>query len=119
MVILLTSCCRNSESHLFYSGSFGNLFKTHRFTHVVLILEHIKNRLVCAFCYYGIVLMSTGLFESSNNNRTCSSNLDSGIFKTVQSCTAESHYLTTRDYIDLLWTTLAEFPGNNNSLKIK
>ncbi|KAL5241683.1 hypothetical protein ACI65C_009093 [Semiaphis heraclei] len=67
--------------------------------------------LVCAFCYYGIVLMSTGLFESSNNNRTCSSNLDSGIFKTVQSCTAESHYLTTRDYIDLLWTTLAEFPG--------
>ncbi|XP_060839120.1 synaptic vesicle 2-related protein isoform X2 [Rhopalosiphum padi] len=67
--------------------------------------------LVCAFCYYGIVLMSTGLFESSNNNRTCSSNVDSGIFKTVQSCTAESHYLTTRDYIDLLWTTLAEFPG--------
>jgi len=67
--------------------------------------------LVCAFCYYGIVLMSTGLFESSNNNRTCSSNSDSGIFKTVQSCTAESHYLTTRDYIDLLWTTLAEFPG--------
>ncbi|XP_022174430.1 synaptic vesicle 2-related protein [Myzus persicae] len=67
--------------------------------------------LVCAFCYYGIVLMSTGLFESSNNIRTCSSNLDSGIFKTVQSCTAESHYLTTRDYIDLLWTTLAEFPG--------
>ncbi|XP_001945003.1 synaptic vesicle 2-related protein [Acyrthosiphon pisum] len=67
--------------------------------------------LVCAFCYYGIVLMSTGLFESSYNNRTCSANLDSGIFKTVQSCTAESHYLTTRDYIDLLWTTLAEFPG--------
>ncbi|XP_026814510.1 synaptic vesicle 2-related protein isoform X1 [Rhopalosiphum maidis] len=67
--------------------------------------------LVCAFCYYGIVLMSTGLFESSNNNRTCSSNVNSGIFKTVQSCTAESHYLTTRDYIDLLWTTLAEFPG--------
>lgn len=67
--------------------------------------------LVCAFCYYGIVLMSTGLFESSYNNRTCSSNLDGRIFKTVQSCTAESHYLTTRDYIDLLWTTLAEFPG--------
>ncbi|CAI6367334.1 unnamed protein product [Macrosiphum euphorbiae] len=67
--------------------------------------------LVCAFCYYGIVLMSTGLFESSYNNRTCSANLGSGIFKTVQSCTAESHYLTTRDYIDLLWTTLAEFPG--------
>ncbi|XP_025410988.1 synaptic vesicle 2-related protein isoform X5 [Sipha flava] len=67
--------------------------------------------LVCAFCYYGIVLMSTGLFESGNNNRICSANLDGDIFKTVQTCTAESHYLTTHDYIDLLWTTLAEFPG--------
>lgn len=58
--------------------------------------------------------MSTGLFESGSNNRICSSNSESSIFKTVQSCTAESHYLTTRDYIDLLWTTLAEFPGNHN-----
>lgn len=80
---------------------------------------YINYRLVCAFCYYGIVLMSTGLFESSYNNRTCSSNLDSRIFKTVQSCTAESHYLTTRDYIDLLWTTLAEFPGNYSNLNNK
>lgn len=63
--------------------------------------------------------MSTGLFESSYNNRTCSSNFDGRIFKTVQSCTAESHYLTTRDYIDLLWTTLAEFPGNYSNLKNK
>lgn len=61
--------------------------------------------------------MSTGLFESSYNIRSCSSNLDGRIFKTVQSCTAESHYLTTRDYIDLLWTTLAEFPGNYSNLK--
>jgi hypothetical protein len=58
--------------------------------------------------------MSTGLFESGNNNRICSANLDDDIFKTVQTCTAESHYLTTHDYIDLLWTTLAEFPGNSN-----
>lgn len=55
--------------------------------------------------------MSTGLFESGNNNRICSPNLENGIFKTIQTCTAESRYLTTRDYIDLLWTTLAEFPG--------
>lgn len=69
------------------------------------------SRLVCAFCYYGIVLMSTGLFESGNNNKICSPNLENGVFKTVQTCTAESRYLTTRDYIDLLSTTLAEFPG--------
>lgn len=74
--------------------------------------------MVCAFCYYGIVLMSTGLFESGNNNQICSSNLENGIFKTMQSCTAESRYLTTRDYIDLLWTTLAEFPGNHNFISI-
>lgn len=55
--------------------------------------------------------MSTGLFESGNNNQICSSNLENEMFKTIQSCTAESRYLTTRDYIDLLWTTLAEFPG--------
>lgn len=56
--------------------------------------------------------MSTGLFESGNNNRICSPSMEGEVFKTVQSCNAESRYLTTRDYIDLLWTTLAEFPGN-------
>ncbi|XP_050521015.1 synaptic vesicle 2-related protein isoform X2 [Daktulosphaira vitifoliae] len=67
--------------------------------------------LVCALCYYGIVLMSTELFESGNNNKICTPSIENELFKTVQTCTAESRYLSTRDYIDLLWTTLAEFPG--------
>lgn len=86
----------------------SDLFKSMKF---IVFYNYIHFRLVCAFCYYGIVLMSTELIESGNNNKICSPNLESSVFKTVQSCTAESRYLTTRDYIDLLWTTLAEFPG--------
>lgn len=50
----------------------------------------------CAFCYYGLVLMSTELFGSGPNMNTE---------------TGECHSLKTTDYMDLLWTTLAEFPG--------
>lgn len=57
--------------------------------------------------------MSTELFESGNNNKICTPSLENELFKTVETCTAESRYLSTRDYIDLLWTTLAEFPGEN------
>ncbi|KAG4067693.1 hypothetical protein HA402_005465 [Bradysia odoriphaga] len=52
----------------------------------------------CAFCYYGLVLMSTELF-GGYNNRIDPDN------------SAECHPLQTTDYMDLLWTTLAEFPG--------
>ncbi|CRL08603.1 CLUMA_CG021238, isoform A [Clunio marinus] len=51
----------------------------------------------CAFCYYGLVLMSTELF--GGKNRTPTPGLD------------DCHALATTDYMDLLWTTLAEFPG--------
>jgi len=52
----------------------------------------------CAFCYYGLVLMSTELF--GQNDKTT-------IHNHVQDCRP----LETTDYMDLLWTTLAEFPG--------
>lgn len=54
----------------------------------------------CAFCYYGLVLMSTELFGAGSNIN----NLNGG---EVTDC----HPLATTDYMDLLWTTLAEFPG--------
>lgn len=60
----------------------------------------------CAFCYYGVVLMTTELFEASE---TCSRS--EGIFHEVESCSADCRKLNTQDYMDLLWTTLAEFPG--------
>ncbi|XP_063698042.1 synaptic vesicle 2-related protein [Culicoides brevitarsis] len=54
--------------------------------------------MACAFCYYGLVLMSTELF--GGDNKTVSPG-------DVPDC----HPLSTTDYMDLLWTTLAEFPG--------
>lgn len=53
----------------------------------------------CAFCYYGLVLMTTELFETD----------PSGL---EEPCAADCRPLQTTDYMDLLWTTLAEFPGN-------
>lgn len=54
--------------------------------------------MACAFCYYGLVLMSTELFGGEN--------------KTIlPGETPDCHPLATTDYMDLLWTTLAEFPG--------
>lgn len=52
----------------------------------------------CAFCYYGLVLMSTELF-GGYNDRIDPDNI------------SDCHPLQTTDYMDLLWTTLAEFPG--------
>lgn len=66
----------------------------------------VCNRTGCAFCYYGVVLMTTELFEASE---TCSKS--QGMFQMVETCSADCRKLTTQDYMDLLWTTLAEFPG--------
>merc|ERR1719273_2942838 len=60
--------------------------------------------LAASFSYYGVVLMSTELFESSG--QLCS--LDGSVGET---CSAQCHPLKTSDYNHLLWTTLAEFPG--------
>lgn len=50
--------------------------------------------------------MTTGLFESSTNNCSIEAHLQSS-----ETCAAECKQLETTDYMDLLWTTLAEFPG--------
>ncbi|CAH1111271.1 unnamed protein product [Psylliodes chrysocephalus] len=63
--------------------------------------------MACAFCYYGLVLMTTELFETAAN--LCSDN--NMVVQTVDTCAAECRELQTTDYMDLLWTTLAEFPG--------
>lgn len=63
--------------------------------------------MACAFCYYGLVLMTTELFESSVDN--CESRGQQ--HSRIDTCAADCKQLQTTDYMDLLWTTLAEFPG--------
>lgn len=71
-----------------------------------LLIPHLRNTslllwfiwMSCAFCYYGLVLMTTELFEGDGGELN-------------QTCAADCRPLQTTDYMDLLWTTLAEFPG--------
>ena len=73
--------------------------------------------LACAFCYYGMVLMSTELLagaaqaeeEGDCLNRNMGRNYNAS--GTSEDCAAGCRVLTSTDYTDLLWTTLAEFPG--------
>ncbi|XP_013859202.1 synaptic vesicle 2-related protein, partial [Austrofundulus limnaeus] len=58
-----------------------------------------------AFSYYGIVLLTTELFQAGD-----SCGVSQGA-KIEPRCNLECKYLTSDDYKDLLWTTLAEFPG--------
>ncbi|KAL8604650.1 hypothetical protein ACOMHN_013430 [Nucella lapillus] len=62
--------------------------------------------LVCAFSYYGIVLMTTSLFESPDGCHGTDVK-----FRASQACFLECRTLTRDDYKDLTWTTFAEFPG--------
>ncbi|KAL7303660.1 hypothetical protein TKK_0003805 [Trichogramma kaykai] len=59
-----------------------------------------------AFCYYGVVLMTTELFD------TTAEQCDETAEERIQSraCLINCQ-LSRGDYMDLLWTTLAEFPG--------
>ncbi|XP_041666262.1 synaptic vesicle 2-related protein-like [Cheilinus undulatus] len=58
-----------------------------------------------AFSYYGIVLLTTELFQAGDS---CGSTQGA---KIEPNCSLECKYLTSADYKDLLWTTFAEFPG--------
>ena len=60
--------------------------------------------LVSAFSYYGIVLMTTELFEISDGCHGSTKEI-------TAACYVECKGLTTTDYVDLTWTTFAEFPG--------
>ncbi|XP_054896686.1 synaptic vesicle 2-related protein-like isoform X1 [Poeciliopsis prolifica] len=57
-----------------------------------------------AFSYFGIVLLTTELFQTGSCGITQGSSIE-------PRCSLECKYLTSADYKDLLWTTLAEFPG--------
>ncbi|XP_067862359.1 synaptic vesicle 2-related protein [Heptranchias perlo] len=59
-----------------------------------------------AFSYYGLVLLTTELFQAGD---VCS--MSTGGKKPEGRCTLECKYLNATDYTDLLWTTLSEFPG--------
>ncbi|XP_071321888.1 synaptic vesicle 2-related protein-like [Trachinotus anak] len=58
-----------------------------------------------AFSYYGIILLTTEMFQAGDS---CGATQGA---KIEPSCSLECKYLTSADYKDLLWTTLAEFPG--------
>lgn len=61
--------------------------------------------LVSAFSYYGIVLLTTELFETPDGcHGTTNERKEEGCFVHCKS-------LTKSDYVDLTWTTFAEFPG--------
>ncbi|KAI8505148.1 hypothetical protein Bbelb_172570 [Branchiostoma belcheri] len=88
-------------------GQFKDLFTPQlRLTTVLLWFIWFSN----AFSYYGIVLMTTELFQAqdSGDESFCSASQEGHeVFK----CYAGCKYLNTKDYTDLLWTTVAEFPG--------
>lgn len=65
--------------------------------------------MACAFCYYGLVLMTTELFENSTDS--CNESNKHRSISRIETCAADCKQLQTTDYMDLLWTTLAEFPG--------
>lgn len=61
-----------------------------------------------AFSYFGVVLMTTELFEQGES---CKSRLSPSVGEAIEpSCQLDCKMLTVSDYVDLLWTTLAEFP---------
>ncbi|KAM9810652.1 synaptic vesicle 2-related protein [Neosynchiropus ocellatus] len=85
-----------------HRGKFQDLFSSHfRWTTVLLWFIWFAN----AFSYYGLVLLTTELFQEGG---VC------GMSKTNKMdvpCNLECKYLNSDDYKDLLWTTLSEFPG--------
>lgn len=96
---------------------------------------HFSGRMTCAFCYYGVVLLSTEILGDTPRHRSLTSSPTITMFGNSSSssttlsplalslvqgngtsimseCKNPDHkMLTQSDYIDLLWTTLAEFPG--------
>uniref|UniRef100_A0AC34PUU3 Major facilitator superfamily (MFS) profile domain-containing protein n=1 Tax=Panagrolaimus sp. JU765 TaxID=591449 RepID=A0AC34PUU3_9BILA len=82
-----------------HRGHVSNLFIRELFT-TTLLLWFIWA--VNAFCYYGIVLFTTVLFQTNDGCHGGGNATNS-----VAGCRP----LVQKDYLDLLSTTLAEFPG--------
>uniref|UniRef100_A0A8C5ERY0 Major facilitator superfamily (MFS) profile domain-containing protein n=1 Tax=Gouania willdenowi TaxID=441366 RepID=A0A8C5ERY0_GOUWI len=79
-------------------GKIKDLFSSHfRWTTVLLWFIWFAN----AFSYYGLVLLTTELFQQEVTTGN----------KQELRCSLECKYLNSDDYKDLLWTTLSEFPG--------
>ena len=86
-------------------GQIKDLFsRSLRLTTVLLWFIWLAN----AFSYYGIVLMTTELFETKDG---CHGNSDSIEGPVEPVCSLQCNMLSEKDYTDLLWTTIAEFPG--------
>uniref|UniRef100_A0A3Q2G744 SV2 related protein a n=1 Tax=Cyprinodon variegatus TaxID=28743 RepID=A0A3Q2G744_CYPVA len=80
-------------------GKIRDLFSSQlRWTTILLWFIWFAN----AFSYYGLVLLTTELFQEGG---ACGSG------KKELRCSLECKYLNSDDYKDLLWTTLSEFPG--------
>ncbi|XP_031425904.1 synaptic vesicle 2-related protein isoform X1 [Clupea harengus] len=83
-------------------GKFQDLFSPHfRWTTILLWFIWFSN----AFSYYGLVLLTTELFQEGKE--TCGGSRT----RKEPVCSLECKYLNADDYKDLLWTTLSEFPG--------
>uniref|UniRef100_A0A668TKZ5 Synaptic vesicle 2-related protein n=1 Tax=Oreochromis aureus TaxID=47969 RepID=A0A668TKZ5_OREAU len=83
-------------------GKIRDLFSSHfRWTTVLLWFIWFAN----AFSYYGLVLLTTELFQEGGACGMSKGN------KEELRCSLECKYLNSDDYKDLLWTTLSEFPG--------
>ncbi|XP_061673258.1 synaptic vesicle 2-related protein isoform X3 [Syngnathoides biaculeatus] len=83
-------------------GKIRDLFSSHfRWTTVLLWFIWFAN----AFSYYGLVLLTTELFQEGGVCGMSKGN------KMELRCSLECKYLNSDDYKDLLWTTLSEFPG--------
>ncbi|KAK2902124.1 synaptic vesicle 2-related protein [Channa argus] len=83
-------------------GKIQDLFSS-RFCWTTVLLWFIW--FANAFSYYGLVLLTTELFQEGG---VCGVSKDN---KMEPRCSLECKYLNSDDYKDLLWTTLSEFPG--------
>jgi len=91
-------------------GNFLDLFQRDR---LKLTLTVLLFWFVSAATYYGAVLLGTTMLDSSNNlcHDTPTNTSDSIVLKedycSLHTCVG----LTKDDYVKILWTTMAEFPG--------
>ncbi|KAG9335060.1 hypothetical protein JZ751_005735 [Albula glossodonta] len=83
---------------LFDSTTSDSTVKSHRFLYLALFST--------AFSYFGLVLLTSELLRSADLCGVSSGGM------TESSCSLQCKRLTSEDYKDMLWTTLAEFPGS-------
>ncbi|CAH3025025.1 unnamed protein product [Porites evermanni] len=85
-------------------GSFLVLFnREYRLTTLLLLLTFFTS----GFVYYGVVLMTTQLMQQTPENGTSCDSESLSLSTSICGC----KLLTYADYIGLLWTSFAEFPG--------